>query len=312
MLELHDGLHPHDGDPAWFEAFWFAFIVPEIELTVYVYPWFRAAMGLWGGGVLAWDGKGQTAWTMLHNDYRWAEPLGDPDGLAAGDTLNLPQGVRIDCLKPGTEFRVRYEHPALALDVTFAGAREINVNTREVGTSKLYAGHIDQPGHYTGRVRVGEHWHDVDCHWIRDRSWGPRRNDNFGMHVGYYHASADADNAFLVVTDSSAAHDRSTLITGYLVRDSVQAALTTGNAAIERLADGSPASCIITATDALGREVRATGESLTKFAYQLQPGMFNWSSLARWQFGGLTAHGELQDTWHPDKYRQFIRNEWGT
>jgi len=310
MLELHDGLHPHDGDPAWFEAFWFPFIVPEIGLTVYVYPWFRTALGLWGGGVLAWDGKGHTAWTMLHNEYRWAEPLGDPSHLVDGDTLNLPQGVRIDCLKPGTAYRVRYEHEALALDITFTAARELNVSTRAVGDSKLFAGHIDQPGHVTGRVRVGGEWHAVDCHWIRDRSWGPRRNDNLNMHVGYYHATASGDDAFLLVTDSSAAPDRSTLLMGYLVRGGVQAPLTAGSAAITRQADGAPASCVITATDELGRELRAEGESLTKFAYQLQPGMFNWSALARWRFGEVSAYGELQDTWHPDKYRQFIRTEW--
>ncbi len=309
-MSHHDRLHPHNGDPAWFEAFWFPFIVQEIGLTVYVYPWFRTAMGLWGGGVLAWDAKGALAWDIVHNDYRWSEPLGDPASMQTGERLDFPQGITLDCLAPGRAYRIRYDHPALALDVRFEAARDVNVSTRPVGESKLFAGHIDQPGHYSGRVRVGTVWHEVNCYWVRDRSWGPRRNDNLSMHVGYYHATASANDAFLIVTDFSAAHDHSTFITGYLVRDGVQAALASGGAVLKRNADGSPAGCAITAMDVLGRELVADGESQTKIAYQLQPGMFNWSTLARWRFGACEAYGELQDTWHPDKYRAFIRNEW--
>lgn len=309
LTDPHDGVHPNDGDPAWFEAFWFGLSVPEIDLVIYIYPWFRTVLGNWGGGVLAWDGQGALPWTMFHNDYRWSEPLRDPATMIDGDRIETPHGVTIECLKPGADYHVTYEHPALAVDVTFAAVATYNLMERATANAELFGGHIDQPGHVTGHVRVGEKTHPVDCHWVRDRSWGPRRNDNIGMHIGYYHATASASDAFLIVTDSSNNADRSTLITGYLIRDGVSSKLVDGTASLTRDTDLSPATAQINATDALGRQLQAIGVSRTRLAYQIQPGMFNWSTLARWEFGDAVADGELQDTWHPDTYRSFARGE---
>lgn len=303
----HDRLHPNDGDPAWFEAFWFGLCVPEIDLVVYIYPWFRTVLGNWGGGVLAWDGHGALPWTMVHNDYRWSEPLGDAALLIRDNKLDAPQGITIDCLQPGTVYSIAYDNPALAIDVTFTAVAPSNLMERATADTHLFAGHIDQPGHITGTVRVADKSYPVDCHWVRDRSWGPRRNDNTAMHIGYYHATASASDAFLAVTDASGDPDKSTLITGYLIRDGMSSPLVSGTAHLTRAADLSPATATIEATDSLGRELQAKGVSRTRLAYQIQPGMFNWSTLARWEFGDAVADGELQDTWHPDKYRSFAR-----
>lgn len=304
-----DRLHPASDDDSWFEAFWFGFYVPERALSVYAYPWFRTKLALYGGGVLAWDAAGSEPWSMLHNDYAWSKRFDGEADMIDGAAIATPQGVTIECLETGRSYRVAYAHPALSFDVRFDAVDAANVNRKASGSSALYAGHIDQPGHYTGWVEVAGARHEVDCHGVRDRSWGPRRDDNFAMHIGYYHATASARDAFLIITDAGDSADASTLLSGYLIRDGERAPLERGSATITRNEKGAPMTCTIEASDTLGRTLTAQGEGINRAAFQLQPGMFNWSSLARWRFGEVEAYGELQDTWHPDKYRRFIREK---
>lgn len=311
MLHPDDNLHPAGHDEAFFEAWWFGFQVPDRLISVYAYPWFRPNLGIAGGGVLAWDGRGSLPWTMLHNDYAWSRVTRDPAVMMRGDEADTPQGIRINCLAPAERYRVRYERPALAFDVTFEATGPASSTSATAAEQDIFKGHVDQPGHYRGRLRIGDEWLEVDCHGVRDRSWGPRRDDATTMHVGYYHATASDRDAFLIVTHADADDDGSSLISGYLIRDGEQAPLVTGGARVTRNGDLSPASCVIEAVDAKGRKLTASGTSRNYAAIQLQPGMFNWSSLAEWRFDDVTCFGELQDTWHPDRYRAFARARGG-
>jgi|TARA_R100000501_G_scaffold10060_2_gene19886 hypothetical protein len=307
LLQADDRLHPVGSEQDWFEAYWFGFNIPDRHLSVYVYPWFRPNMGLWGGGVLAWDDRGSSAATMLYHEYAWARPFDGEDAMIEGTTIATPQGVTIDCLEPAEKYRVRYDRPALAFDVMFTATGPANQTAATTGEENVFKGHIDQPGRYTGWVRIGDETLEVDCHCLRDRSWGPRTDDNYDMHIGYYHATASAEDAFLMVTHASPDADNSALISGYLIRNGQHSPLAEGKARVARNDDHSPATCTIEAKDELGRELRAEGNGINRAGLQLQPGMFNWSSLAEWRFDGCTAYGELQDTWHPDKYRKFVR-----
>ncbi len=309
MLHIDDRLHAGGDDDAWFESYWFAFYVPERLLTVYIYPWFRANLGLYGGGVLAWDDKGVLPWTILHHDYSWSGRFAGEASMIEGNTIATPQGIRIHCLAPAERYRIEYDHPDLAFDVTYEATGPANQTAASTAEQDILKGHIDQPGHYRGWIRVGSTRLNVDCHCVRDRSWGPRRDDATEMHIGYDHATASTQDAFLMVGHDSGSDDRFAFMTGYLIRDGVHAPLVEGTAAIERDADLAPRACRISARDTLGRMLDAEGEGLAAVALQQQPGMFNWSSLAEWRFNGVTAHGELQDTWHPDKYRNFARRK---
>jgi len=309
MLHIDDRLHSPGNEQDWFEAYWFGFYVPARKLSVYIYPWFRPNLGTWGGGVLAWDDRGQTAWTMLHCDYAWGRPFEGEASMINGEGISTPQGVRIDCLEPAKRYRIRYDRPALGFDIEFEASGPANQIAATTAEENIFKGHIDQPGHYSGQLRVGSDMLDVDCYCVRDRSWGPRRDDFADMHVGYYHATASAQDAFLLVTHFGDEPDRSSLLSGYLIRDGRHAKLTEGWAQLMRNIDHSPASCLVEATDEFGRKLVARGVANNHIALQLQPGMFNWSSLAEWQFDDVTAYGELQDTWHPDKYRAFARGQ---
>lgn len=303
-LHPHDTFHPAGDDPWSFESFWFSFFLPQRRMMVYVYPWFRPATGIAGGGVLAWDDTGSEPWTIRHCDYHWYTPCPDTAALVQGDTLRLPQGITITCLRPQRDFRLRYAAPRFSLDVVFRAHRDANVSTAPIGESQLFGGRIDQCGHVEGDVVIDGERVAVDCHSMRDRSWGIRRDDNRRMNIGYFHATPDERSAFLAVCAPARPGDAGgPVVSGYLVQEGEQQPLVSGRARFTRGADGAPRSCVITARDAAGRTLEARGASISRFAYQPYPGMFNWSALAEWDFNGRRCLGELQNTWHPDGWR---------
>jgi hypothetical protein len=89
------------------------------------------------------------------------------------------------------------------------------------------------------------------------------------------------------------------LIGGFLVRDGEKSPLVAGTRTLERGAGPWPARLAIEARDALGRDLRATGATVNRFANQATPAMFAWMSLTRWDFAG-ESYGQDQDIWSPD------------
>lgn len=316
-LHPEDNFHTPPDDVFAFESYWFSFFVPERKLMVYVYPWFRPALGIAGGGVLAWDDRGDTAWNIVHCDYEFQTPAPNLQAYVQGTTLTVPQGITIDVLEPLKSYRLRYAHRDLTFDVTFTAIHEANIATNSIGGSQLFAGRIDQCGKVTGEVTIGSERIAVDCLSMRDRSWGTRRNDNLEMNIGYFHATASETDAFLAVSNHAAPTPHSNdenapIVTGYLMQDGIIHPLTKGTATFRRKPDGAPNGCNLEATDAAGRTLRASGQAMNAFAFQPFSGMFNWSSLATWQFNAQTCVGELQNTWHPDRWRAFYRRRTST
>lgn len=306
-VRAEDQLHPPTADDSWYESYWFAFYVPERNIMVYAYPWFRTALGVYGGGVMAWDTAGHAPWTILHNDYAWARRFAGPDSILEGGSIITPQGIRIDCLEERHHYRIRYAHPRLAFDVTFTPAGDANIMAATTAEEGVFASHVDQPGHYAGTLRVGDTWLPVDCFLIRDRSWGPRRDDKKDMHIGYFYATASNSDAFLMVGHGRETLEDFDLISGYLIRDGVRFPLASASANIARNDLHAPKRCTIQAEDEMGRTLVAEGEAITFAGLQQQPGMFTWTSLARWRFSDIETYGELQESWHPDRYRSFVR-----
>jgi hypothetical protein len=314
-----DALHPEDtfhappDDPWAFESFWFSFFIPEKRVMVYVYPWFRPTLGIAGGGVIAWDNRASVAWNLLHCDYSFQLPCPNLQALVHGNKLHLPHGIIIQVLEPLKTYALSYDHPNLSLHVTFTAIHPANIATRPIGGSQLFAGRIDQCGRVVGEAVIEGEEYAIDCLSMRDRSWGTRRDDNKDMNIGYYHATLSDRDAFLVVANHAVSEigasndENAPIATGYLMEDGVLRPITEGTATLGRNSQCTPIDCAIQATDAAGRKLRASGSAINWFAFQPYPGMFNWSSLANWQFNSRVCVGELQNTWHPDRWRAFYR-----
>lgn len=297
---LDDAFHaPASTDPFWNETVWFSFSVPERALHGYVYPWVRANQKLYGGGVVLWDDRGHLPWDALVWDFAWNQPLPELGDLR---DFTFPSGLRIRCLAPLTEYHLTYERPGFALDLTFRALLEPHV----VGTSNwdaAFSAHFDQPGHVTGRLVLNGETLPVDCYAMRDRSWGPRVEDP-DFQLGWDHGQT-ATEAFLAYSLPEA--PGTPVTRGFLWRDGVASELVSGTRVLERGRGGAPRRVVIDARDKLGRRLEVCGECKNGMAFLATPWMFTWNCLTRWVSSSGISWGEVQDTWHLEKFRRFRR-----
>lgn len=280
-----DGFHPPTSDdPSWIETLWFPFWVPEEALTGSVRVRFSPNLGEAEFTVAGWRGQSQG----LFGD-RWTEPLeGPPDlgNLRCGDRLH------IECLEPLKRYRILHESPHSSLDLHFEAIMPPNPVAPEASPG-MFAGHFEQPGHVTGNLRFRDRRLAVDCHAIRDRSWGPRRMPE-KLRLGNAHATAEGFGFFAYVNPTADSVERITH--GYLLQDGVEAVLVNG-VRETKLRDGLPVSLEINAEDAAGRRLEIHGECVNTMASNAGNGVYAVLNLVRWQRDGRVCWGENHDVW---------------
>lgn len=291
-----DDFHPRDDDPWWTETMWFAWMVPERGLLGYYYPMFRPNLGIQAGGVLVFDQSGELPWELPVFDYHWHQQI--PAGCDLRDAT-LHNGMRIRCVEPTRVWELEFANRDVDLALRVEGVVKPLV-TR--ATPPFNKGHIDQICHVTGTMVLHGETIPVDCHAMRDRSWGPRQ-DGRQPQVGYSYAAHDADNAWLAVTIGTG-HDYH-VATGFNIVDGEWSPMVSGSRSVERDATGRPVRFDISATDELGRHREASGTNVSRQVFTPYPSMFCWNSLVDWSHGGSDWWGEDQDCWHPRKWRQF-------
>jgi hypothetical protein len=137
---------------------------------VYVYHWFRPAIGIYGGGCFVWNAGAQLPWDIPAFYYDVNLPIRSRLDLSA---LALPEGTRIQTVTPGECYDIRYARNDVELAMQFKALTPAHVSSAH-GMQEFFAGHVDQAGRYRGSLRVGGRELAIDCCGIRDRSWGPR------------------------------------------------------------------------------------------------------------------------------------------
>jgi hypothetical protein len=157
----------------------------------------------------------------------------------------------------------------------------------------MFNGHFEQPGHVTGEVRFRGRVLPVDCYSIRDRSWGPREMPA-ELRLGNSHGTAEEFGFFTYVNP---APDGTELITsGYLLRGGKAARIVSGRRETE-WRDDVPVAVRLSATDAAGRQLTASGECVNGMASNAGGGVYALLNLVRWQHGDGVAWGENHDVW---------------
>lgn len=281
-----DAFHPPTtDDSSWVETLWFPFWLPEESLSASLRLWFSPNAGGQGGTVAGWTGASRP----LFGD-RWTEAYTGPPDLRA---LRVADRVRVDCLEPLTRYRLRYEGADSRLDLVFEAIMPPNPVAPEESPG-MFLGHLEQPGHVVGTLEFGGRCLAVDCHSIRDRSWGPRRMPE-DLRLGNAHGTAAAEAFFLYVNPTDDGVERIT--SGYWLRDGVAAAIVEGVRHTE-LRDGLPVAVRVEAVDATGRTLRASGACRNTMASNAGNGVYAVLNLIGWEVeGGGVCWGENHDVW---------------
>ncbi len=309
--EIHpdDRFHPApDDDPYWTETCWFTFSVPERRLSGQIYPFLRPNQRVTTLGVFVWDETGSQLF-----DCRYAKSLVHVPLPVDADLsdLSLDGGLRIRCLESLTRYAVSY------LDAD-EGQLEIALEFEAIAPpNRLGESHLDQPGRYSGTLRLDGESISVDAYGFRDRSWGRRSqigatiNDSGAARGGYSYGTASERDAFHAIT-MAFANDEAIPIHGYLIRDGEYAKLVPGRGrrtVLERATGDAPTRVRIEAEDELGRSLVAEGRCLNKIGLHLNPNLFTWNCLTEWSWGdGIEAYGEDHDNWSAAAATRFFRS----
>lgn len=294
-----DAFHawPADGK-TWTEALWFGAWVPEKALSVYVYNWFKPALGIYGGGCIVWDDRAHLPWEIPFYQYDTHRAIPGPLDLRK---LVLDCGTQVTSLEDGWRYRIRFDNPRVRLDLEFQAVTPPDL-TLQAGTAELFRGHLDQPGRYRGYLELAGTRHAIDCCGIRDRSWGPRVIPD-DMRLGYCHGESDT-TSFLAF--STPGPDRDTVFKGFISRNGERAHVVSGHRQLQFAADGRMQRIELLLIDDQDRRLVAVGRPLNYFMYLPYANLLSRHYLMRWEVDGSVMYGEEQDLWSVPLWQQHV------
>jgi hypothetical protein len=291
-----DTFHSFDQtQPLWMETVWFGAWIPEASISIYFYNWFRPVSGIFGGGCLIWDDRGELPWEIPVYVYEVNAPL---TGTVDLRDMHLPTGNHLRALEEGQRYEMTFHNPRVDLAMSFAAQFPAEETTTE-GAADFFNGHIDQAGHYQGRLQLEGKSYPIDCHGIRDRSWGPRVIGDT-IRLGYFHGQSK-DLAFLGY--STPGGEIEPVIKGYLLMDGEKMPLARG----ERLVhykNGRLRHMDVSLVDIKGRTLNLHGRPLNRFVYLPYANLVVVLHLMEWHTPAGIVYGEEQDAWSVPLWQQ--------
>lgn len=290
-----DALHPPSDNFYENETFWYSFFVPERKIGGWIYTGVRQNAGVTHGGLWLWDDSGASPWDLPFFEQFSALKLPVFDG----PVMRSPTGATIEVVEPGMVYELRYhDRKRLDLELTFRGT-ERPVPLRRGAPPYPAASHFDQVGRVTGHLVLDGERIDVDCHAMRDRSWGPRTERGYGR-VGYTWL-ADAEITQLTFSTPTEVSDL--IHSGYLRQGDAVTSVASGHRTVSR----DPEQCWVEAMDVVtedetGHQTLARGRVLSRM---ILPGATSVciNSLIAFEVDGRTVYGEDQDVWPMDAFR---------
>lgn len=307
-FHVDDEFHPPTSDdPSWTETCWYTFAIPDRLISGQIYPFFLPNLNVVAAGVYLWDAHGDSMWDALYAKNLWHVPLPD----APLTDISLANGISYKCLESMHQYKIDFRDPDaddVAIDLLFTSVARAN---------KAGKHHLDQPGRYTGTIRLGTETIEVDSYGFRDRSWGlrsqigPNQFHNGAPYGAYSYATASERDGFHTITWDRGNGCES--VHGYLLRDGEWAKLARAEREVlERDGQtGCPTEVRIVGEDELGRTLEALGSCKNRIGFPINPNLHTWNCLTEWRFDGCTAWGEDHDNWSAREARRFFRGRRG-
>jgi hypothetical protein len=221
--------------------------------------------------------------------------------------MKLANGIRCRCIEPLKKYEIYYLDPddsEIEVNLIFQAVCE---------PSYLTDSHFDQPGRYTGTIRLMDEDIPVDSYGMRDRSWSVRPQFGTGIYVGgpghgaFDFATASETDGFHAITFDYG--EGCTVVAGYLLRDGTMSKLASGRRKVLERKDDYPVRILIEARDELDRNLLAEGRCVNRLHLMMNPNLYVWDSLTEWRFEDMTAWGEDRDNWSAAAIRRFRRGQ---
>ena len=210
--------------------------------------------------------------------------------------MTARNSLSVKVIEPLTRYKIDYDRDGLMLDLTWQAAGPYHeLNTGDAGQQATAKFHIEQPGRMTGLARRhGTEWR-IDCHSMRDTSYGARDYESLAFG-GYFWGIGDAGSFHaLCMNDGTGWTREAKCIGGYIMQDGEMASLVSGRRTVLDYGQFGPAKVRFEGTDTLGRSMEATGS--------IDPGLVFtgytdhtvvWSP-TEWLWNGATYWGDNQE-----------------
>jgi hypothetical protein len=181
-----DGHHEPDPTPSWRESRYFSCYDTRAGLGLWHSIGERPQKGITGFALGVWGARTLYA--------------AETDSMAPSERLSVA-GMHYECLRPMMQWRVSFDGPMLdasgkqlrvdrdrmgsareasghtvpvSFDLEFMAVDPPCVYRPNTAWSQLFTGHIDQVGHWTGKVSIAGEQQMINCWGACDHSWGTR------------------------------------------------------------------------------------------------------------------------------------------
>lgn len=309
----HDSFQPLSDNPFWSESAYFPFLVPEKQLSGWVYMLHRRNMAHTVAGVAIWDPTGDATYDCRY--YDWGDPLPTPDDADMFD-FALPNGLRVECKEPLGRFNLSYHDAGCQLNLEWTAVSNPFMADwgGSSGSDDWATGHYEQRGRIAGQLVVGGELIEVDSWSNRDRSWGPRHyiNNPGGDFPWAIAADGSGFHALAIDTrerdaDGSVDSPHEVKFGWYSLDGELRNLVGGTRRVVERGTDGRPIRVRLHAVDSSGRELEAEGRCVNWLKWSGYATMFQWWCLAEWHFDGRTGWGEVMEFRPLEQGRRLLR-----
>ncbi len=310
---LHpDLVHPDDTST---ETQYFGFYVPEANIYGFSYFWMHPNMDSIMGGVLAAQGFKKHHLQSEMFDFL----LNIRGSTVIKDDLRsytLPNSYQVDVLEPGKKMRMRYEDAARGnrLDLMVTATMPVAMRSNNK--------HFEQAMKYEGELLLRGKPYKVNCHNVRDRSWGePRAEVTMSLPPLTWTTGAFGDDfafncsAFdhpdlnplsqkeFPMTPERAFND------GWVWRDGKMSKIKSVKKLTTRDPEtGRPMTHMMEMVDIHGREYLIKGTITAGLPFSFWPNCMTHLGLTKWECEGLTGWGDTQEVHWTDYMRKFTKS----
>ena len=302
---------PADVQYDWAETNYFSFIVPEANLTGWVYTIARPGIGAMVCDIEVMDRIGRI--TLETNYFDFQQHLPMPEKL---QDYTLPNGLSVKTANEPRDYLIDYQ----GTDDTFlrlkvAGLMEpfdihdpamdplASTDPNKSGFGSAYANHFDMTCHVTGQIRVRGKDYAVDCVTTMDHSWGPR-NERGMNPMGWINGNFGTDCAFSTIwtlDQFKSGWDQFGLAHGYVLVDGEVRGLTGGRIRATSRQGPFPMGYEAILCDAQGREYSFIGTTVNQTPWACYSNIMAINTTVRWFHQGREGYGLAQENWPLDR-----------